>query len=120
MEEPIADEVRGILDGHVVLERRLAARGQWPAVDVLQSLSRVMPAVTGEAHRAAAARLRSVLAAYEARRDLVALGAYQRGSEPATDDAIARIEAVEGFLRQGARQAAPYEETVERLLALFR
>ncbi len=120
MEEPIADEVRGILDGHVVLERRLATRGQWPAVDVLQSLSRVMPAVTGEAHQAAAARLRSVLAAYEARRDLVALGAYQRGSEPATDEAIARIEAVEGFLRQGAREAAPYEETVERLLALFR
>jgi ATP synthase in type III secretion protein N len=120
MDEPVADEVRGILDGHVVLERRLSARGQWPAVDVPQSLSRVMPAVTGEAHRAAASRLRSVLVAYEARRDLVALGAYQRGSEPATDEALARIDAVEGFLRQGAREPAPFEETVERLVALFR
>ncbi len=119
MEEPVADEVRGILDGHVVLERRLAARGQWPAVDVLQSLSRVMPVVTGEAHRIAAGRLRSVLAAYEARRDLIALGAYQRGSEPATDEALAHIEAVEGFLRQGSREPAPFEETVERLLSLF-
>jgi len=119
MDEPIADEARGILDGHVVLERRLAERGQWPAVDVLQSLSRVMAAVTGQAHRAAAGRLRELLARYEAQRDLIAVGAYRRGSDPRTDEAIARIGEIEAFLRQGSAEQAAFEETSARLQALF-
>ncbi len=119
MEEPIADEARGILDGHVVLDRRLAARGHWPAIDVLQSLSRAMPAVAGEGQRADAGRLRQVLAAYERQRDLIALGAYRPGSDPRTDDAIERIDAVEAFLRQGTSECVPFEETVARLAALF-
>ncbi|HSM92056.1 MAG TPA: FliI/YscN family ATPase [Anaeromyxobacteraceae bacterium] len=120
MEEPIADEVRGILDGHVVLERSLAAAGRFPAIDVLQSVSRVMPAVTGVAHRQAAARMRALLAAWERQRDLVAMGAYRAGSDPETDDAIARMPAMEAFLRQGAEETAGedgLEATVAGLLA---
>ena len=100
MEEPVADEVRGILDGHIVLDRALGARGRWPAIDVLQSLSRVMPAVTSEAQREHANALRGHLAAYEEKRDLVSLGAYKAGSDPALDAAIARMPAIEAFLRQ--------------------
>jgi type III secretion protein N (ATPase) len=115
LDEPIADEVRGILDGHVVLERRLAERGHWPAIDVLQSLSRVMPAVAGASHRAAAARMRELLGAYERQRDLIALGAYRRGADPMTDAALERMDAIEAFLRQGSGEVEPFARTVERL-----
>ncbi|HTB57243.1 MAG TPA: FliI/YscN family ATPase [Polyangia bacterium] len=118
MEEPIADEVRGILDGHVILSREIAARNQWPAVDVLPSLSRLMSAVADPAHRAAAARLRELMAAYERQRDLILLGAYQRGADPLTDEAVARMEAITTFLRQRTDEAAPFEETRARLLEL--
>ena len=101
MEDPVADEVRGILDGHVVLDRRIAERGRWPAVDVLASLSRVMPQVTTAEHRRLATRFRELLAAYEQRRDLILLGAYAPGSDPFTDEAIARQPALEAFLSQG-------------------
>lgn len=116
LDEPVADEVRGLLDGHVVLDRGLAERGHWPAIDVLRSLSRSMPAVTGERHRAAAARMRELLAAHERQRDLIGLGAYRRGSDPVADAAIDRMEAIEGFLRQGhADDGEPLARTVERL-----
>jgi type III secretion protein N (ATPase) len=118
MEEPIADEVRGILDGHVILSREIAARNQWPAVDVLPSLSRLMSAVADLQHRAAAARLRELLVAYERQRDLILLGAYQRGADALTDEAVARMEAITTFLRQRTDEAAPFAETRARLLAL--
>jgi type III secretion protein N (ATPase) len=118
MEEPIADEVRGILDGHVILSRDIAARNQWPAVDVLPSLSRLMNVVADPAHRAAAARLRELMAAYERQRDLILLGAYQRGADPLTDEAVARMEAITTFLRQRTDEAAPFEETRGRLIKL--
>jgi type III secretion protein N (ATPase) len=118
MEEPIADEVRGILDGHIVLSRELGARNHWPAIDVLGSLSRVMAAVADPEHRRAAARLRELLAAYERQRDLILLGAYQRGSDPRTDQAIAHIDEVEAFLRQSTGESAPFADTRRRLLAL--
>ena len=111
MEEPIADEVRGILDGHIVLDRALGARGRWPAIDPLSSLSRVMDAVTTPSHRDAAARMRAHLAVYEAKRDLVLLGAYTRGSDPRLDAALARIDAIEAFLRQDRHERAPFETT---------
>ena len=120
MEEPIADEVRGILDGHVLLSADLGARNHWPAIDVLPSLSRVMAQVADPLHRQAAARAREILAAYERHRDLILLGAYQRGSDPRTDEAIARIDEIEAFLRQGTREPAPFAETRRRLLALAR
>jgi type III secretion protein N (ATPase) len=118
MEEPIADEVRGILDGHVILSRDIAARNQWPAVDVLPSLSRLMNAVADPEHRAAAQRLRELLAAYERQRDLILLGAYQRGADPLTDRAIAAMDAITAFLRQRTDESAPFEQTKARLRAL--
>ena len=100
LEDPIADEVRSLLDGHVVLDRRIAERGRWPAVDVLASLSRVMTQVTPPEHQRLAARMRVLLAAYEERRDLIVLGAYQPGSDPLVDEAIERRPALEAFLAQ--------------------
>jgi type III secretion protein N (ATPase) len=118
MDEPIADEVRGILDGHIILSREIAARNHWPAIDVLPSLSRVMSAVADGEHKAAAARVRELMAAYERQRDLILLGAYQRGSDPHTDQAIARIDAIHAFLRQSTSEAASLSDTRRRLLAL--
>jgi len=115
LDEPIADEVRGVLDGHVVLDRRTAERGRFPAVDPLASLSRVMPALAAEGHRAAAARLRSLLAAHERHRDLIAVGAYRRGADPETDAALDRWPAIEAFLAQAPGEAEGFERTVARL-----
>jgi len=118
LDEPIADEVRGILDGHIVLERRLAEQGHFPAIDPLASVSRVMPRVTGASHREAAARVRALLAALEQTRELVRLGDYQPGSDPVTDRALARREALEDFLRQPEGPFEPLEATLARLGAL--
>jgi type III secretion protein N (ATPase) len=118
LEEPIADEVRGILDGHIILSREIAERHHWPAIDVLPSLSRVMSAVVDGEHQAAAGRVRALLAAYERQRDLILLGAYRRGSDPRTDQAIDRIDAIEAFLRQSSGEAASLSDTRRRLLAL--
>lgn len=118
LDEPIADEARGILDGHVVLDRRLAARGQFPPIDVLASVSRVMPAITSRSHQAAAATARRRLAVFEEHRDLVALGAYKPGSNPALDDALAHVPALEAVLRQDAADATGLSDTVGRLEAL--
>jgi type III secretion protein N (ATPase) len=118
MEEPIADEVRGILDGHIVLSRELGVRNHWPAIDVLPSLSRVMSLVADPVHQQAAARLRQVLAAYERHRDLIALGAYRPGSDVRTDEAIDKIDAIEAFLRQGLQESAAFPQTRQRLLSL--
>jgi ATP synthase in type III secretion protein N len=112
MDEPIADEVRGILDGHVVLDRTLAARGRYPAVDPTVSLSRVMDAVVTPEHAAAARRLRALVAHYEAKRDLVMLGAYAKGSDKELDEAIARMPKIEQFLRQAPSDRVAFEETV--------
>jgi type III secretion protein N (ATPase) len=120
MDEPIADEVRGILDGHVVLDRGVAARGRYPAVDVGVSLSRVMDAVVTPAHREAARRLRALVATYEAKRELVTLGAYAKGSDKALDEAIARMPAIEAFLRQDAGERSTLEATLDALAAAAR
>jgi type III secretion protein N (ATPase) len=118
MDEPIADEIRGILDGHIVLSRTLAVRNHWPAIDVLASLSRSMNAVTDGAHQAAAGRVREVLATYERQRDLIALGAYRRGSDARTDDALARIDGIEGFLRQDITDSSSFSKTLSALTSL--
>ncbi len=120
MEEPVADEVRGILDGHVILDRQLGARGRWPAIDVLHSLSRVMDAVAATEHQHAAQRLREMLALYESKRDLISLGAYQKGADPKLDDVLRRIDRIEAFLRQDRTLAVPFEQTVDALAALIR
>ncbi len=115
MDEPIADEVRGIVDGHVVLDRTLASRGRYPAVDVLGSLSRVMDGIVPEAHRAGARKLRQLLAAYEAKRDLVAMGAYAKGSDRLVDAAIARMASIEAFLGQASGEQTPFAQTTAAL-----
>ena len=117
LDEPVADEVRGILDGHVVLDRRLAARGRWPAIDPIRSLSRVMSRVTDSAHRDAARAALEHLAVYEAKRDLVLLGAYEPGSDRALDAALARIDALEAFLRQRPEETSALDETLAQLRA---
>jgi flagellum-specific ATP synthase len=115
MTEPVTDTVRGTLDGHIVLSRELAAQNHYPAIDVLQSVSRVMPAITSEDHRAAAGRMREFIARYRRSRDLVSIGAYQHGSDPALDEALAHLPAIDGFLRQRPGDAQPLAETVEAL-----
>jgi ATP synthase in type III secretion protein N len=119
MEEPISDEVRGILDGHIILNRNLGARNHWPAIDILPSLSRVMTGIVPEEHKQAAAKLREVLATYEKQRDLILLGAYQYGTDPKTDYAIDKIEAVEEFLRQRTEENDNFEEAIQRMISLF-
>jgi type III secretion protein N (ATPase) len=119
MDEPIADEVRGILDGHIVLSRTLAERGHYPAIDVLASLSRVMSAIADAEHRRAAGRLRELLATYERQRDLILLGAYREGSDPRTDEAIRHVAAIERFLRQALDERVPLDETRRTLLKLM-
>lgn len=115
MDEPIADEVRGILDGHVVMDRALAARGRYPAVDPTVSLSRVMDAVVKPEHRDAARRLRALVATYEQKRDLVTLGAYAKGSDKELDDALVRMPKIEQFLRQSPQDRVSFEDTVSLL-----
>jgi ATP synthase in type III secretion protein N len=118
LSEPIADEVRGLLDGHIVLDRELAARGHYPAIDVLRSLSRVMGQVTSPAHQQAARTVRELLAAHESKRDLIALGAYVRGKDPVTDRALSAMPEILHLLRQEGHEVTPHEETVELLQKL--
>ncbi len=120
MNEPVADEVRSILDGHIVLSRELAGAGHFPAIDVLGSVSRVMTAVASREHCTAAAAMREVLATYNRQKDLIVLGAYQAGSDPRTDDAIRRIDKVHSFLRQPTNEKVPREDSVEKLCTMFR
>lgn len=120
MNEPIADAVRAILDGHVVLTRELAAENHYPAIDVLESSSRVMVDIVDEEHLAAANWLRQILATYRGARDLINIGAYVPGSNPKIDDAMARIDQIGEYLRQGITEKAPYEESVSTLKALYR
>jgi ATP synthase in type III secretion protein N len=119
MEEPIADEVRGILDGHFILNRQLAERNQWPAMDVLASLSRVMSNIADAGHKEAAGKLRETLATYEKQRDLILLGAYQYGSDPKTDYAIDHYEGIIGYLKQSTSENSPLLESVQKLIQLF-
>jgi FliI/YscN family ATPase len=111
MDEPIADEVRGVLDGHIVLSRDLAARGFYPAVDVAACISRVMDAVVSQEHAHAARELRSALGAYTQRRDLIALGAYAKGSDPKLDAALAVMPELERLLIQDPKQPETFERT---------
>ncbi len=119
MDEPIADEVRGILDGHFILNRALGERNQWPAMDVLASLSRVMSGIASPEHKQAAAKLRETLATYEKQRDLILLGAYQYGTDPRTDYAIDKYEAIIDFLKQGTDENVAFDDSVKALIALF-
>jgi len=117
--EPIADTVRGLLDGHVWLSRSLASRGQYPAVDILQSLSRLMPEVADEQHKQAAMMIRRLLAAYRENEDLISVGAYRRGSNPTTDLAIDMYDAINQFLGQQVEEPSTMEQATAGLMELF-
>jgi flagellum-specific ATP synthase len=118
MNEPIADSVRGILDGHFVLSRDLAAKYHYPSVDVQRSISRVMPAVVSEAQYEAAGRVRELLSIFEGAQDLINIGAYKAGSNAKVDWALEHIESVDAFLKQGMTENVLFDDTVSRLLKL--
>jgi ATP synthase in type III secretion protein N len=120
VDEPIADEVRGILDGHIVLSRELAARGHYPAIDVPASISRVMDSVVGVEHASSARALRASLGTYAERRDLLAVGAYARGADPKLDRAVDLMPELERFAAQDAFEVAPFERTRDEVLRLAR
>lgn len=116
MTEPIADETRSILDGHIILSRKLAARNHYPAIDVQASVSRVMNAIVTPEHKQAAAKLREILAKYNEIELLVQLGEYKQGSDPEADRALAKIGPVNEFLKQGLGEKSTFEETVAALI----
>jgi len=119
MNEPVADAVRGILDGHVVLDRRLAQRNHYPAIDVLQSVSRLTSAIVSPETRAAGGKLREVLATYRSREDLISIGAYARGADPRVDYAIDNVGPLETFLRQPPEEMEEPEFAERRLAAML-
>jgi flagellum-specific ATP synthase len=116
--EPICDAVRGILDGHIILSRTLAARNHYPAIDVLNSVSRVMPALTTKEHLQLASFARKNLAVYEKVRDLVNIGAYVKGSDPEVDTALLVMPELEGFLQQDRSDVTSFENTLQSLTAI--
>ena len=113
MDDPIGDAVRSIVDGHIVLNRKLAQKGQYPAVDVLQSLSRVMRSVTDPEHGLAAQKMRELISTYKEAEDLIQIGAYKRGSSPQIDQSIDLKESVDAFLRQGVGDPTSLSDTVD-------
>ena len=118
MNEPIADAVRSILDGHVVLTRSLAHAGHYPAIDVLQSVSRLLGEICSPEVRDAGTRLRSALAAMRDKEDLISIGAYQRGTDPLLDSAIDLRPRINGFLRQAVDESSTVQDADAELLSL--
>ena len=115
MTEPIADETRSILDGHIILSRKLAALNHYPAIDILASISRCQSAIIPKDHKEAASKLREILAKYQEVELLLRIGEYKKGSDAATDEAIEKIDAVNAFLKQGLAERPQYDDTIERL-----
>lgn len=119
MSDPIADNVRSILDGHIVLSRKIANKGQFPAIDPLQSVSRVMPDIVSEDHRLRAMEFNEILSTYHEAEDLINIGAYVKGSNPQIDHALNKIDSLRSFLKQDMKEKSGYEDTVKRLSKLI-
>lgn len=119
MNEPIADATRGILDGHIVLSRALAAKNHYPAIDILSSVSRLMPEIAPDEHKNAASNLRDLLATYKEAEDLINIGAYVRGSNEKIDRAVDYNEDIIAYLKQEIKESPSYEENINRLLNMF-
>lgn len=113
--EPIADTVRGILDGHIVLSRKLANENHFPAIDINASISRLMTAIVSKEHRDTASKLRDYLSIYEKNSDLISIGAYKAGTNPKLDEAVEKIDEINAFLMQGVNEAFSYEEMLEMM-----
>jgi flagellum-specific ATP synthase len=116
--EPVSDTVRGLLDGHVILSRKLASQAHWPAIDVLESISRLFPEIVPAEQRAAAQTIRELLAAYRDHEDLISIGAYRSGANPAVDCAIAMRDEIQRYLRQGIDERSHVESARAELLKL--
>lgn len=119
LQDPIADAARGILDGHIVLSRTIAEAGLYPAIDIEASISRVMHDIVDERHEQQARELRAMFAAYQRNRDLIAIGAYQRGADPKVDAALDRWPQIEAFLKQSVSQPAGFADSRRRLHELL-
>ncbi|MCH5207094.1 MAG: flagellum-specific ATP synthase FliI, partial [Oscillospiraceae bacterium] len=114
--EPIADTVRGIIDGHIILSRKIAAQNHYPAIDILSSVSRLMTEIAAPEHKEAAGQLRNLLSLYNSNFDLISIGAYKNGTNPALDEAINKIDAINNFLMQSVDESVSFHETVLRLM----
>lgn len=117
--EPITDTARSILDGHIMLNRKLAHKNHYPAIDILQSISRCMSQICDKEHKMAAGKLKNVMATYTEAEDLINIGAYKQGSNPAIDFAIEKIEQVNEFLMQETDEKITFEDEIQQLLELF-
>lgn len=117
--EPITDAARGILDGHIMLDRKLGHKNHYPAIDILQSISRVMNSIVTKEHKALAGKLKNVLATYNEAEDLINIGAYKNGSNPDIDYAIRKIKDVNAFLCQGTDEKFTFDEEIELLAKVF-
>ncbi len=118
LDEPVSDEVQGLVDGHIILDRNLAQRGHFPAIDIVKSLSRAMDGLVSVRQREAARSLRGAIAYYESKRELHELGAVQKGADRTLDEVLRRLPAVTAFLRQEALERSPFADTLERMLKL--
>jgi flagellum-specific ATP synthase len=116
--DPIVDGARSLLDGHIVLDRRLVARGHYPPISILDSLSRLMPSVASREQMEKARRIRELMAAYAESEDLITVGAYRKGSDPSLDQAIAAMPTIRAFLQQGPNDRIPIKKAVADLLEL--
>ena len=113
--EPIADTVRGIIDGHIVLSRKIAAQNHYPAIDISVSVSRLMSMICTEDHKAAASKLRNLQALYNSNLDLISIGAYKAGTNPKLDEAVSKIDKINGFLCQRTDESFSLDETIRLL-----
>ena len=120
MNEPVADEVRSILDGHLILSSELARQFHYPAIDVLSSASRVMPSIVPKENLQLVSKLREVLANYKKNELLIKIGEYKRGSDKASDFAIDNIDKVNKFLKQAVEEKCSYSESIQLLRAMFK
>ena len=118
--EPIADTVRGILDGHIVLSRALANANHFPAIDVGASISRLMVEIVSPEHRKLAGQLRDIMGVYEKNADLVSIGAYKAGTNPKLDHALSKIDSINQFLMQGVDESFSHEESLEQLRRILK
>jgi flagellum-specific ATP synthase len=118
-QDPIADAARAILDGHIVLNRTLAEAGHYPAIDIEQSISRVMHAITDATHQQVARKLKQMVSSYQRNRDLISVGAYKRGSDPQLDEAIALQPSITAFLQQDIGERSETADSLAHLRRLF-
>jgi flagellum-specific ATP synthase len=115
LNEPVSDAARGILDGHIILSRKLANKGHYPSIDILESVSRVKNDVITPAHNEAAMKVKELMAVYKEAEDLISVGAYKPGINPKLDRAVKNMDEINQFLRQRTHDVSNYDETVEML-----